>query len=256
MTPFPRTYTVCMLNIEEGVMGDVVAGTLFGKGPMKREDEVIGRLRDWANGNDSVRAVVLVGSRVEPDSRPDDLSDYDIELYVNDIQPFMNDDWLAHFGEVMVRWPLQPMSTFSQDWLTRLVLFKNRVRIDFQITTMDSIEPSAYDGGHRALVDKDALTRELDEATFSEYIIKKPAKEEYEALVNGFFWEATYVAKSLCRDELHFAKFMLDSAMRFEYLQRMIEWHIGEEQDWSVATGVCGRFFKRYLDSSTLVSTS
>ena len=44
---------------------------------------------------------------------------------------------------------------------------------------------------------------------------------------------------------------MLDSTLRFEYLRRIIEWHIGEEHNWSVNTGIQGRFFKRYLDPST-----
>ena len=218
---------------------------------MTREEEVIAKLRDWADQDDSIRAVVLVGSRVQPNPYVDMLSDYDIELYVGDIQPFMNDDWLRHFGDVMVRWPLQPMSTFSQDWLTRLVLFQDGMRIDFQITTMDSIESSAYAEGCKVLIDKDGLTNSLHKPTFSEYLIKKPAREEYESLVNGFLWDTTYVAKNLWRDELYYAKYMLDSVLRFQYLQRMIEWHIGAEHDWSVSTGKRGRFFKRYLDSST-----
>ena len=154
---------------------------------MQLEEKVIKRLCDWANQNDSVRAAVLTSSRAQPSTHTDVFSDYDIELYVSDIRQFMNDEWLAYFGDVMIRWPFKPMSTLSSDWITRLVRFKNGVGIDFQITTRESIESSAYNDGYRVLVDKDGLTGDLDEATFSKHLIKKPTSEEYEALVNGFF---------------------------------------------------------------------
>jgi aminoglycoside 6-adenylyltransferase len=52
---------------------------------------------------------------------------------VSDIEPFLEgDEWLEAFGSVMVRWPLRPRSTFDENWLTRLVLFNDGVRIDFQ----------------------------------------------------------------------------------------------------------------------------
>jgi len=218
---------------------------------MQQEKEVIEKLQNWANENNSVRAVILTGSRVTPNSHTDIFSDYDVELYVKNIQQFMNDEWLTFFGDIMIRWPLKPMSTFNKDWITRLVLFENEVRIDFQITSKKSIDPSAYDSGYKVLVDKDSLTKNLNKATFSKYVIKKPTKEEYEALVNGFFWDATYVVKNLWRDELCYAKYMLDNIIRFEYLHKMIDWHIAMQHNWSISTNKYGGFFKRYLDSRT-----
>jgi len=217
----------------------------------KQEKEVIEELQNWASENDDVRAMVLTSSRVNPDSFIDIFSDYDIELYVKDTQVFMNDEWLSFFYEPMIRWPLKPMSTFSKDWITRLVIFENEVRIDFQITSKNSIDPNAYDNGYRVLVDKDGLTKDLNEPTFSEYLIKKPTQEEYDSLINSFFWDAIYVPKYLWRDELYFAKFMFDSTLRFNKLRKMIEWYIGTQNSWSVNSGLCGRFFKHYLDSKT-----
>jgi aminoglycoside 6-adenylyltransferase len=53
----------------------------------------------------------------------------------------------------------------------------------------------------------------------------------------------------LRRDELYYAKFMLDSSLRFGELQRMIEWHIAMQHDWSISTGKRGRLFKHYLSA-------
>lgn len=206
----------------------------------------------WAETNERVRTAVLTSSRVDADRETDFLSDYDIELYVSDIEPFHeSDEWLEEFGSVMVRWPLRPRSTFADEWLTRLVLFNDGVRIDFQITAQRAIVPDAYDDGYRVLVDKDGLTQGLQEPTLTRYLVKKPSVETYETLVHGFWWDATYVPKYLWRDELPFAAHVLAQPLRGEYLRTIIEWFIGVQRDWSINTGVGGRWFRRYLDERT-----
>ncbi len=220
---------------------------------MFQHDSVIDDLQNWGDEQDSVKAMILTGSRANPNTVTDIFSDYDVQLFVKDIESYMVDDWLSSFGNIMIKWPLKPMPTFSKDWITRLVLFENQVRIDFQITSKSSIEASAYDSGFKVLVDKQGLTRGLYSPTFSEYIIKKPNREEYEALVNGFFWDVTYIAKYLWRDEIYFARYMFDSVIRFHQLCKIIEWYIGSQNNWAINTGKYGRFFKRYLDLGTWV---
>jgi len=219
---------------------------------LRTEEEVLTQFNKWAQSNDLIRAAVLTSLRVDPKGVTDFLSDYDIELYVSDFEPFRKDDeWLSVFGPIMVRWPLKPRSTFDEKWLTRLVLFKDGVRIDFQITDKTEIEPDAYDDGYRILLDKDDLTIGLNDPTFSKHIIKKPSREEYDTLVHEFWWNATYVPKYLWRDELPFAKSVLGQTVRDKYLRTVIEWFIGLQHDWSVNTGLCGKWFKHYLDAET-----
>lgn len=219
---------------------------------MRTEYEILSHFKKWAEENDLIRAAVLTSSRVDPDANIDFLSDYDIELYVSDISTFAkNDDWLKVFGDIMVRWPFKPRSTGRENWITRLVLFKDGVRIDFQITDRLQIQPGAYDNGYEVLIDKDGIARGLHEPTYSEFVIKKPTQEEFETLVNEFWWDAYYVPKYLWRDELPFAKYMLDYIIRYEFLHKVTSWYIGMENNWSVDTGACGKKFKSYLDSET-----
>lgn len=216
---------------------------------MKTEKQVLSHFKNWATENDNVRCAILTSSRTIEGSVIDFLSDYDIELYVSDISPFIkNDDWLELFGEIMVKWPYEPKSTeFEKDWITRLVLFKDGVRIDFQITDKSKIAESHYENGYRILIDKDGLTNNLKDPTYSKYIIKKPSKKEYEELTNEFWWSAYYVPKYLWRDELPFAKYMLDYTLRYEYLHKIIDWYIGSKNNWSVETGIFGRKYKKLL---------
>lgn len=219
---------------------------------MRTEGEVLAQLRGWAEGNSLVRAVVLTSSRAVPGRETDFLSDYDVELYVKDLEPFARDDrWLDAFGSILVRWPYRPRATCGEGGITRLVLFGDGVRIDFQISDKTSIPHDAYDDGYEVLVGKDDLTAGLDPPTYSEHLVRKPSAEEYEALVHEFWWDATYVPKYLWRDELPFAASMLGQAVRDEFLRKVVEWYIGLKRGWSVNTGVRGRRFKRYLDAET-----
>lgn len=219
---------------------------------MRTEKEVLSQFKKWAKRNKLVRAAVLTSSRVNPDADIDFLSDYDIELYVSDLTTFKkSDDWLKVFGSIMVRWPFKPRSTGKTGWITRLVLFKDGIRIDFQITDQLKIKSDAYDNGYEVLIDKDGLTKGLSKPTYSEYIIKKPSKEEYETLVNEFWWDAYYIPKYLWRDQLPFAKYMLDYILRYSFLHKVIDWYIGIKNKWTVETGALGKNFKKYLDSET-----
>ena len=218
---------------------------------MRTEKEVLAQFDRWVQGNDLIRAAILTSSRVNPERETDFLSDYDIALYVADLEPFRKDDqWLGAFGPIMVRWPHKPRPMPGETAITRLVLFRDGVRIDFGITDESEIAPDAYDDGYRVLLDKDNLTAGLSKPTFSKYLISKPSREEYDTLVQEFWWNATYVPKHLWRDELPFAA-SAGQGIRDEYLQTIIDWYIGLQHNWSVNTGLCGRWFKRYLDKET-----
>jgi len=217
---------------------------------LRTQEEVLKQFDEWARGNDVVRAALLTSTRANPERETDFLSDYDIVVYVADLAPFGKDDrWLRAFGPVMVRWPYRPRPMPGEAGITRLVIFKDGVRIDFHVTDETEIRPDTYDDDYLVLIDKDNLTTGLRPPTHSEHLVKKPSREEYDTLVNEFWWNAHYVPKYLWRDELPFAASMLGQAVRDQYLQTVIEWSIGLQNDWSVNTGVRGRKFKRYLDA-------
>ncbi len=216
---------------------------------MRTEPEILNLLKRWAVRRANVRTVILTSSRADPQRQPDVLSDYDVELFVRQVRPFIEDDaWVSDFGEIMVRWPLTPRPTFSDDWITQLVLYRDGTRIDFQITTLPPGASENLDHGFRILVDKDGAADHLPPPTGSRYVIQPPTAEAFEARLNAFWWDIVYVAKALRREELNYAKYMLDGAIRFDKLQPLLEWYIGLHHNWSVNPGSYGRWFHKYLD--------
>jgi len=219
---------------------------------LRSQEQVLTQFKEWARENELVRAAILTSSRANPERETDILSDYDIEFYVTDIEPFRQSDaWLNNFGVVMVRWPFRPRSGTPWADITRLVIFRDTVRIDFQIRKAVEVAPDTYDDDYKVLLDKDGLLSNLRPPTHTEHLVKKPTRDQYETLVNEFWWNAHYVPKCLMRDELPFAASMLGQAVRDNYLHTIIEWYIGLQHNWSINTGMRGKKFKRCLDEQT-----
>ena len=220
---------------------------------MRNEAAILKQIQAWASGNAHIRTVVWTGSRVAPAGAVDLLSDYDIELGVSDRSLFLhNDQWLFTFGEIAAQ-----VREDTADYSMRLVLYTDYVRIDFKVYEVGYLKqyttapplPVHWEAGYQILVDKDGILKGLALPAYTAFRIEKPTESAYMAVVNDFWWDTTYVAKSLWRKELFYAKYMLDSVIRFAYLQPMIEWSIGLQHGWSVTTNKNGRFFKRYLDA-------
>lgn len=224
------------------------------------EQRVFDLLQAWAGPDENIRAMLLTSSRTNPQAFNDALSDYDIEAYVRDWEPFLaSDDWLEkHFGPMVVRWPRLP-EIEDGTRVTRLVLFTAGFRIDFQIFPVKALEelaamsflPPDYDYGYEVLLDKDGLTATMVAPTHTSFMPSPPTEAEYLDRVNAFWWDIHYVAKALWRDEIVFAKYMLDCGIRADQLEPMLIWYIGLLHNWAVYPNKHGRWFKRYLDVET-----
>ncbi|HET9981363.1 MAG TPA: aminoglycoside 6-adenylyltransferase [Ktedonobacterales bacterium] len=219
------------------------------------EDEVLARIVAWAEEQPLVRAVVLESSRTVAGAPLDRFSDYDILLVVAETRPFSEDnDWQRFFGEPLTRFG-DAKETLGFTTYFRLVFYQDHTKIDFAIWPVELLREvverqestDLLDWGYRVLLDKDGLAARLPAPTRTAHIPRKPSEREYLALVEEFWWEATYVAKNLWRDELVMARYNLDVVMRSELLLPMLEWRVELDRDWSWKPGMGGRGLKRAL---------
>ncbi len=219
---------------------------------VRNENAVLKEILNWANSKMNIRAVVMTSSRANPHAAIDIFSDYDIEVIVTRLSDFIkNEKWIFHFGDVLAN-----IKERNSKSLTQLVLYNDGVRIDFQLYRVSEFNvgakgssiPKHWDLGYKILIDKDGITQALPQPTYSKHNISQPAQKEFAILVNDFWWDTTYVAKSLWRDEIFYAKYVLESLLRNNYLKEMLEWYIGSKHNWQVNTNKNGRWFKRYID--------
>src|ERR1700737_386717 len=219
------------------------------------EPSVLEKLKVWGRTQSAVRALILTSSRARNDGVADVLSDYDLVLAVTDLGRFEKEDaWISDYGRPIVRWDDQS-TLYGLTTLFRGIIYEDYVKIDYSVgpdMMLDRISaepqlPDCLDVGYRVLLDKDNRSSRWKPPSYKAHIPAKPTESEYRGLIEEFWWEATYVARSLQRGDLVFAKFSLDYQIKLEVMRRVLEWHIEIEHDWRTRPGVHGRNISRLL---------
>lgn len=207
-----------------------------------------------AEKDERIRAAYMNGSRVNPNVKKDDYQDYDVVYVVTETMPFIKDkNWPLQFGDPLIiqepdsndlGWGIDHDFTRRYGWL---MLFKDGTRIDLGVETKEETARNILnDTLTVSLMDKDGILPEIPAPNDSGYWIKPPVKETYRGCCNEFWWCLNNVAKGIARDQLPYAMRMYLEIVHVE-LEKMAEWYIGITYDFSVTTGMWGKYFKKYL---------
>lgn len=220
-------------------------------------EKIIQRLIGWLRMKSAVRAAILSSSRTIERAPVDQLSDYDVILVVSDMAHFLeSNSWLSEFGEVLVRFN-DESEEFGIKRFARLVIYRDGTKIDFSLWPLEMLErvvlepqlPDYLDAGYQVLFDRTGLAAYLKPPTHRAFILHKPTEAEFHNLVNEFWWETTYVAKYLWREDLFAARYSFDSVIRLQLLVKMLQWYVEIGYGWTLPLGPHGRHLKKYLPS-------
>lgn len=212
---------------------------------------------EWSEKNEDVRALLLTSSLVNPSAPVDEFSDLDIEfIFKSNVSYVSNKNWTLDFGNpiAMVE---EDESCFDNKHAMKMVLYDDGVKVDFKLYSISKFVeetqqkelPEDWDIGYKILLDKDGVTKKMLKPTYRVSIINRPSEKEFKVILNDFWWDTTYVAKCLAREDIFYAKFMSETIIRTEYLIPLIEWYISSEHNWNITTNKYGRLFKKYLTS-------
>jgi aminoglycoside 6-adenylyltransferase len=219
---------------------------------MRAETEIKNLIVDFGTKDDRVRAILLNGSRANPNIKPDKFQDFDIVFLVRQIRSFTNDHlWTDIFGEKLL-WQLPDAMRFiAQDesiGFGYLMLFDDGNRIDLTLFPWEKYQTDfKLDSLTTVWLDKDNLFTSIPPSNDLDYHIQRPSEQEFFETCNEFWWVSTYVAKGLARNEITYAKKMLETVVRPMFM-KLIEWKIGVENDFSVSVGYGGKFISKYLN--------
>ena len=223
---------------------------------MRTEQEMMNLILGVAKADERIRAVYMNGSRTNPNVAKDDYRDYDVVFTVTETESFIGDkDWLLNFGEPLIiqepdsndlGWGIEHDYTRRYAWL---MLFNDGTRIDLGVEIKDETDTNFLDDTLTVpLLDKDGILPEIPPTNDSGYWIKPPVKEKYYGCCNEFWWCLNNVAKGIAREQLSYAMRMYMEIVHIE-LEKMTEWYIGINNDFSVTSGMWGKYFKKYLPS-------
>lgn len=218
---------------------------------MRTEAEMLELIIGTARADERIRAVILNGSRANPNAPRDPFQDFDIVYLVTDVTPFREDrQWIKRLGEIMILQLPEEMSEpppSGDGNFTYLMQFTDGNRIDLGIYPLEKLDQLRRDSLSVLLLDKDGIVDPFPPASESGYLPEPPTAKAFADCCNEFWWVCPYVAKGLWRQEIVYAKYMLDVIVR-EELNRMLVWHIGLKTDFSVNPGKMGKYFRRYLE--------
>ena len=214
---------------------------------MRSKEEMLCRILSVAEEDERIRAVMLSGSRTDPDAEPDEFQDYDVVYFVRDVEPFRdNDAWVEKaFGKPALMQKPESMRLIPPDGdgnYVYLMLFPDGNRIDLTLTARpytDDGEPAEI------LLDKDgALPKPRSERGY--WFVERPDQKRFSDCANEFYWCLQNVAKGLARNEMPYALYMRDGPVR-DMLRQMISWRIGADRDFRVSVGKQGKRFRKLL---------
>lgn len=213
---------------------------------MRSEEHVLQQILDFAKMDEDIRAVIMNGSRVNPNIEKDIFCDYDIVFFVDDLEKYTNNQsWISFIGDLVIM-QFNRHDDYPRDQYVFLMQFADGVRIDLSFANLSMIDESIKDSLTVVLMDKDNCIPTVPPPNESAYITKKPSQAEYDLMVNEFWWVSTYVAKSLWRNELATAKYLFEVIVR-DCLNKMVAWFIAMQHDWNINAGKMGKKFGKLL---------
>jgi aminoglycoside 6-adenylyltransferase len=218
---------------------------------MRSEGEMLELILDTARNDERIRAVVMNGSRVNPNVPHDRFQDFDVAYFVTDVTPFKyNYEWNSRFGDIMImQMPedMQDPQPNQNGGFVYLMQFTDGNRIDLSLDPLNLIDEIVSDSLSVVLLDKDGRIKPLPPANESDYLPRPPTAKEFSDCCNEFWWLCPYVAKGLWRKEIPYAKYFLDHLIR-DQLMKMVNWYVGMSTQFSRYPGKYGKYLQQYLD--------
>jgi aminoglycoside 6-adenylyltransferase len=218
---------------------------------MRDEREMTELILGIARNDERIRAVIMNGSRANPNAPKDIFQDYDIVYVVTDVAPFKHDQkFLEQFGELMI---LQRPSDMNEtphddsDPYAFLMQFADGNRIDLTLWPSAKLSEISKDSQSILLLEKDDIIKPFPPASDKDYLPRPPTTKEFADCCNEFWWVCPYAAKGLWREEITYAKWMQDYYVRSQ-LMKMLEWYIGIRTDFARSPGKHGKYFKQWLE--------
>jgi aminoglycoside 6-adenylyltransferase len=218
---------------------------------MRSEQEMLELILSTAENDDRIRGVIMNGSRTNPNARQNIFQDFDIVYLVTDVGPFRNDPaWISRFGELMILQMPEAMEDpppLNDGHFTYLMQFTDGSRIDLTLFPIAKLHEFGRESLSLLLLDKDGIVGPFPAPSESDYLPIPPTAKVFSDCCNEFWWVCPYVAKGLWREEIIYAKHMLDRVIRAQ-LMKMVTWHMGVRTQFLRSPGQLGKHFRQYLE--------
>ena len=218
---------------------------------MRSEQQMIDLVLDFARKEKDIRVVLMNVSRVNPNVKRDVFQDFDIVYLVKEVDPYKrNQRVVSYFGDLIILQTPDDMNDPPPEddgHYAYLMQFMDGNRIDLSFNSIDRLNDVLGDSLTLLLLDKDNIVEELPPPSEADYLPKEHTDKLFQDCCNEFWWVSPYVAKGLWREELTYAKYMLDVAIR-EELMKMLTWYFGIKTGFKKSPGKLGKYIRNDVE--------
>ncbi len=191
----------------------------------------------WSQQQDDVRALLLTGSAANGQTHP--LSDRDLEVYVQDPAPLLNDDsWWDQLGQVLVVERLD-----AAGWFPSRVVHYAGGKLDLTVIPAEQITSIPRDRPSRVLIDKDARAQALSLTPSTSPL---PSADDFEQALHRGCAAALMCAEAAVRGELWMAE-IRDENLEAQSLL-LIEWDHRSRCGTEVDVRYLGTRMRQWMD--------
>jgi aminoglycoside 6-adenylyltransferase len=210
------------------------------------EDPVIKKILELADSDSDVKAVVINGSRVNPNVIPDQHQDYDIAFYLTSemLEKYKNDRaWIDDFGSLV----LYQLNSFGENNYIFLIQYYDGLRLDICFVNIDEIQEEINeDSLTYVLLDKENRIEIDPVPSDKSYIIHSPSGSEFQYTTNELLWLQVYILKEIARNEMELAYSLYHEILVPEF-RKLLSWLAGKRHNWEINVGKSGKWLKKFI---------
>ncbi len=219
-------------------------------------DELVIRIATWAESEEDVRGVMMLGSRARTDHPADEWADLDVVIFARNSDQYIHGgDWT---GKIAPRWLTFIERTGDGRAWERRCMYEGGLDVDFALNPEEWLDGMLHQmprdaedilrKGVRVLVDKDGKLAKIVTLPFGKTApFERPAEHEFLNVAKDFWYHTVWSAKHLRRGELWWAKTGVDMHLK-GLLQRMLEWHAQAMRGSARGVWLRGRFLEEWAD--------
>lgn len=197
---------------------------------MRTEQQIFELIIEIAKQDDRIEAVLLNGSRANPNSVKDQFQDYDIIFATRHINDFVKDnEWHKQFGEILImQEPDFEEAKKQYKVYGYLMQFQDMTRIDLRLMQPDSILEYIDDAYSKVLLDKKGIYQSFNFNKEEMYVTKVATQYEFKKIVNEIYWVSTYVVKGIARKDFMYAEYMISNPVKTAYTKLIKQYLLSE----------------------------
>lgn len=217
----------------------------------RTEEEMLALILGFARSDDRIRAVVMNGSRVNPNAGKDIFQDYDVVFFVTNVVPFREETSVVpYFGVPLLVEKVEDQvyrPGIRDGRYTYNVQFTDGNRIDMAFLHVEMLETRPFDSLTRVLLDKDGLIPDLPNPGEESFFIAEPTQKWYADCCDTFcFSLGSHVPKALWRRKLPLLKCHIVRLR--QDLVLMLGWYIGVTKGFKRSLGSEGKDLEEHLE--------